>query len=71
MLLLSLAQRTLSKRVRDLRRRARVVTGQVIYASGETREIDRAWAISADESALMLLSAVSALVSIAVLMARA
>jgi hypothetical protein len=70
-LLLSLAQRTLSKRVRDLRRRAHVVTGQVIYASGETREIDRAWAISADESALMLLSAVSALLSIAVLVARA
>jgi hypothetical protein len=70
-LLLSLAQRLLSKRVRDLRRRAQTIVGHVIYESGETRAIDRAWALTTDESALMLLSATVALLSIAMLAARA
>ena len=70
-LLLSLAQRLLSKRVRDVRRRAQTIVGQVIYESGETRAIDRAWALTTDESALMLLSATVALLSIAMLAARA
>ncbi len=70
-LLLSLAQRVLSKRVRDLRRRAQAVAGEVVYVSGETRAINRAWAVATDESALMLLSATVALLSIAMLAARA
>lgn len=70
-LLLSLAQRLLSKRVRDLRRRAQTIVGQVAYKSGETRAIDRAWALTTDESALMLLAATVPLLSIAMLAARA
>jgi hypothetical protein len=69
-LLVSLVQRVLSKRVRDIRRRARVIVGHVTYVSGEAHEIDRAWVIATDESALMLLSVALALLSIAILVAR-
>ncbi|MEX2224924.1 MAG: hypothetical protein WEB52_00590 [Dehalococcoidia bacterium] len=69
-LLVSLVQRVLSKRVREIRRRARVIVGHVTDVSGETHVIDRAWVIATDESALMLLSVALALLSIAMLVAR-
>jgi len=68
---LSLAQRTLSRRVRTLRRRTRSVEGRVLYADGSVEEIDRAWALAADERALMLMAAAVVAISVAALMARA
>jgi hypothetical protein len=53
---LSLAQRTLSGRVRGLRRRARSIEGTVYYRDGTVEDIDRRWAIASDERALMLMS---------------
>ena len=67
---LSLAQRTLSSRVRAIRRRALDITGVVTYADGSEEEIDRSWALAADERALMLLAAGVTAVSVAVLLAR-
>ncbi len=68
---LSLAQRTLSRRVRTLRRRAERVEGHITYADGTTQEIDRAWALAADERALLLLAAAVVAISVAALLARA
>ena len=68
---LSLAQRTLSRRVRTLRRRACEVEGRIVYDDGTSEEIDRAWAVAADERALMLMAAAIASISVAALLARA
>ncbi len=68
---LSLAQRTLSSRVRAIRRRAQSIEGRITYADGGTEEIDKRWAIAADERALMLLAAAVVSVSLAALLARA
>ena len=68
---LSLAQRTLSRRVRTLRRRVSNVEGRLIYSDGTVREIDRTWALVADEQALLLVAASVVSFSVAVLMARA
>ena len=68
---LSLAQRTLSSRVRAIRRRALDVRGVVTYADGSEEEIDRRWALAADERALMLLAAAVVTMSVAALLARA
>lgn len=67
---LSLAQRTLSSRVRAIRRRAREVTGVIRYADGSEEEIDRRWVLAADERALMLLAAAVVALSVAALLAR-
>jgi len=53
---LSLAQRTLSSRVRGLRRRARSIEGKVHYSDGTVEDIDRRWATASDERALLLMS---------------
>jgi hypothetical protein len=53
---LSLAQRTLSGRVRALRRRARSIEGKVIYNDGTVEDIDRRWATGPDERALLLVA---------------
>lgn len=53
---LSLAQRTLSGRVRALRRRTRSVEGHVLYNDGTLDDIDASWAIAPDERALLLIS---------------
>ena len=68
---LSLAQRSLSRRVRDLRRRARSIEGRVLYADGSAVDIDRAWALAADERALMLMAAAVVAIAVAALSARA
>jgi hypothetical protein len=53
---LSLAQRTLSGRVRALRRQTRSVEGHVLYNDGTLDDIDASWAIAPDERALLLIS---------------
>lgn len=68
--LLSLAQRNLSLRVRAVRRRARLIEGCVTYADGLREDIDSSWLVSADERALTFLSPMVAVLSIAVLLAR-
>lgn len=66
---LSLAQRVLSTRVRTLRRRAAAIEGTITYTDGSTEQIDRRWALAADERALMLLSLAVCSVAVAVLLA--
>ena len=53
---LSLAQRTLSDRVRGLRRSARSIEGKVYHNDGTVEDIDRRWATASDERALLLIS---------------
>jgi len=68
---LSLAQRTLSRRVRMVRRRVRSIEGRIVYADGTIADIDRAWALAADERALMLIASAVVAVSLAALLRRA
>jgi len=67
----SLAQRTLSSRVRILRRKARSVRGTITYADGSTQEIDRQELIAPDERALMLLALAVVALSVAAVLFRA
>jgi hypothetical protein len=66
---LSLAQRTLSGRVRALRRRTRSVEGHVLYNDGTLDDIDASWAIAPDERALLLISLATVVGSLAALAA--
>jgi len=67
---LSLAQRILSHRVRELRRRVRAVEGKVVYANGDVEEIDQKWAIEPLERALMLMALSVSAISVATLAVR-
>jgi hypothetical protein len=67
---LSLAQRTLSSRVRVLRRKTRSVQGAITYDDGVREEIDRQALIGPDERALMLLALTVVAVSVAALLLR-
>ncbi len=67
---LSLAQRTLSRRVRAVRRQARSIEGRVVYADGTVEDIDRRWALAADEHALGLMAISVVAFSVAVLFLR-
>ncbi len=67
---LSLAQRNLSSRVREIRRRVRSIEGKAIYVTGETEEIDRVWAIRPLERALMLMSVSIVTISVGALVCR-
>src|SRR5437867_9498314 len=67
---LSSAQRTLSRRVRAIRRQARSIEGRAVYADGTVEDIDSAWALSADEPALKLLAGAIFTISFAALFAR-
>jgi hypothetical protein len=66
----SLAQRILSSRVRVLRRRARSIEGSILYDDGTVDDIDRRWALAADERALVLMSAAMGTLAAAALLAR-
>jgi hypothetical protein len=68
---LSLAQRTLSSRVRTLRRKARSVGGMITYDDGSTEEVDRQALVGPDERALMLLVVTVVAVCVAALLLRA
>jgi len=66
---LSLAQRTLSGRVRALRRRTRSIEGHVLYNDGTLDDINASWAIAPDERALLLISLATIVGSLAALAA--
>ena len=68
---LSLAQRTLSSRVRAIRRRASTIEGEVTYEDGGRERIDRRWALAVDERALTVLAGALVALSGAALLARA
>ncbi len=68
---LSSAQRTLSRRVRTVRRQVRSIEGQIVYDGGATEQIDRKWALAADERSLMLMAAAVMAFAVAALLARA
>ncbi|TMG01323.1 MAG: hypothetical protein E6I03_09020 [Chloroflexi bacterium] len=70
MFALSLAQRVLSRRVRAVRRQVRSIEGRVVYADGTMEDIGRAWALAADERALLLLACAMPGLSIAALLTR-
>ena len=67
---LSLAQRTLSARVRTIRRKVVAIEGAMIYADGTREELDKGQALAADERALLLLSVSTAMFSLAALLLR-
>jgi hypothetical protein len=67
---LSLAQRTLSRRVRTVRRGVRGIEGSIIYADGSVEDIDRRWALAADERALMLMAAATTALGLAAFVVR-
>jgi hypothetical protein len=68
---LSLAQRTLSSRVRILRRKTRAVAGAITYDDGSTEKMDRQVLIGPDERALMLVVVAVVALSVATLLLRA
>ncbi|HET9464544.1 MAG TPA: hypothetical protein VFO71_03340 [Gemmatimonadales bacterium] len=68
---LSLAQRSLSRRVRAIRREVRGIDGQVLRHDATVEDIDRAWALGPDERALKLLSLAMPVLAVAALLARA
>jgi len=68
---MSLAQRSLSRRVRALRREVRSIEGQLLHADGTVEDIGRAWALGPDEQALKLLSLAMPALAVAVLLTRA
>jgi hypothetical protein len=57
--LLSLAQRSLSNRVRLVRRRVVTITGDIELSDGRRQRIDAGWLIAAEERGLRLLAAAS------------
>jgi predicted NAD/FAD-binding protein len=69
--LLSLAQRSLSTRVRDMRRRATGVTGTVEYRDGRVEELTAAVLTGEPERALRLLAAAVTTLAVAMVLARA
>jgi hypothetical protein len=67
----SLAQRSLSRRVRHVRREVRSIEGQLLRSDGAVEDIDRAWALGPDEQALKLMSLAMPALAAAALLARA
>ena len=68
---MSLAQRSLSRRVRAVRREVRSIEGQLLRSDGTLEDIDRAWALGPDERALKLMSLAMPALAVAPLLARA
>ncbi len=69
-LVLSLAQRTLSNRARTVRRKVDSIQGTVVYSDGETEALDKGSVIGPDERALALLSMATVALSVGALVAR-
>jgi hypothetical protein len=67
---LSLAQRTLSRRVRAIRRQVQDLEGSVTYTDGRREEITKELALAADERALLLLALSVVAFSVSVLLLR-
>ncbi len=68
--LLSAAQRRLSTQVRDVRRRARDVSGEVVYGDGRIEPIGRETMTAAPEAALRALSASIVALAVALIVLR-
>ncbi len=68
--LLSLAQRELSNRVRFVRRRVDQVTGELLLRDGRREPLDSGWLMAADERGLRLLAAASFVLAIALVAYR-
>jgi hypothetical protein len=67
---LSLAQRALSRRVRDVRREMRSIEGRIVYSDGRVEGITRDWATGAGERALGLVAVAISGLAAAALFAR-
>ena len=67
---LSLAQRTLSRRVRAIRRQVQTLEGTITYTDGGSEEITKDLALIADERTLLLLTLSMAALSLSVLLLR-
>jgi hypothetical protein len=67
---LSLAQRSLSKKARGLRRNAKEATGRVVFQDGHSEEITVSSLLAAPEVALRLMSFSVALLALGMLIAR-
>ena len=67
---LSLAQRTLSRRVRVIRRQVQALEGTITYTDGRREEITKDLALAADERALLLLALSVVAFSVSVLLLR-
>lgn len=68
--LLSLAQRRLSTRARQIRRRTASVSGRIVYADGTVETLDAASLLAAPEAALRILWLAILLLSAAALLSR-
>ena len=68
--LLSLAQRSLSNRVRLVRRRIVSITGDIELSDGSRQRIDAGWLIAAEERGLRLLAAASVALAAALVVFR-
>ncbi len=68
--LLSLAQRSLSNRVRLVRRRVVSISGDIELSDGSRQKIDAGWLIAAEERGLRLLAAASVGLAAALLVFR-
>ena len=67
---LSVVQRTLSTPVRNLRRRATTVRGEVAYRDGSVQRIDEAWLRAVPEAALRALAIAVSLLALGSVAAR-
>jgi hypothetical protein len=67
---LSLAQRTLSRRSREMRRYVREIQGKIVYTNGTSEEISRSWIVDPAEQALMLMAVSIVAASVAMLFVR-
>lgn len=67
---LSLAQRTLSTRVRAIRRRVETLEGTITYSDGRKEAISKKQALAADERALMVMAFSVVALSVSVLLMR-
>lgn len=68
--LLSLAQRTLSNRVRLVRRRLEAVTGEIRLRDGDRQAIDANWLLATEERGLRLLAAATVVLAAALVAFR-
>lgn len=68
--LFSLAQRTLSNRVRFVRRRVDGVSGEIVLRDGSRKASDAHWLIAAEEQGLRLLAAASIVLAAALVVSR-
>ena len=67
---LSLAQRTLSRRVRSVRRNASTVSGRIEFEDGRTEDISASYLLAPSENALKLTGTAVALFALGMLLAR-